>query len=65
MSILEIEDAIRQLPPEKVNELMQWFVKYHAEVWDKEIADDLNSGRLDRLIAEVETEIASDQAEPL
>jgi hypothetical protein len=33
MSIVEIENAIKDLPPEGVNELMEWFVAFHAEVW--------------------------------
>jgi len=59
MSIVEIENAIKELPPEKVNELMDRFVKYHSEIWDKEIAEDLRAGRLDSVLAEVDSEIAA------
>jgi hypothetical protein len=59
MSIVEIENAIKNLPPEKVNELMEWFVKYHAEVWDDQIAEDLKAGRFDSILAEVDSDIAS------
>jgi hypothetical protein len=65
MSIVEIENAIKNLPPEKVNELMDWFVKYHAEIWDDEIASDLKDGRLDSILAEVESDINSGVAKPL
>ncbi len=65
MSILEIEDAIKNLPPDKLSELMKWFVTYHAEVWDQQIAEDLDSGRLDSVLAEVDSEIASDTGKPL
>lgn len=53
MSIVEIEDAIRKLSPEKVDELMDWFVKYHAEIWDDEIAKDLENGRFDSILADL------------
>ena len=65
MSIADIEKAIRNLPPEKVNELMDWLVKYHAEVWDDEIAKDLEGGRFESILAEVESDISSGVAKPL
>lgn len=53
MSIVEIKDARRKLSPEKVDELMDWFVKYHAEVWDDEIARDLEDGRFNSILADL------------
>ena len=65
MSIVEIENAIKNLPPEKVNELMDWFLKYHAEVWDEQIATDLEAGRFDSILSEIDSEIDSGAAKPL
>lgn len=65
MSIVEIENAIKELSAEKVNELMDWFVKYHSEIWDDQIARDLEDGRLDSILAEADSEIASGSAKPL
>ena len=65
MSIVEIENAIKNLPPEKVNELMDWFVKYHAEIWEEQIAADLDKGKLDSILAEVDAEIVSGDAKPV
>ena len=62
MSITEIETAITQLPVEEVGELVSWLERYHAQIWDKQIADDLESGRLDSLIAEA---YASGEPSPL
>ncbi len=56
MSIVEIEAAITQLPAEEVDALMSWLERYHSELWDKQIADDLESGRLDDLLSEVDKE---------
>lgn len=65
MSILEIENEIRKLSPEQASELMEWFVKYHGELWDKEIEHDLQSGRFDSVLNEVRSEIDDGMAKPL
>ncbi len=65
MSIGEIEAAIVQLPADQVSKLMSWLERYHAELWDKQIADDLESGRLDSLLAEVDEEYKAGLAKPL
>ena len=65
MSIVEIETAIKKLPVEKIDELVEWLGKYHAEIWEKRIADDLDAGRLDSLLAEIDVEIGAGLAKPL
>ena len=65
MSITEIEAAIVQLPAEEIDKLMSWLENYHAEIWDKRIADDLDAGRLDALLDEVDKEIEAGLATPL
>lgn len=54
MSVAEIENEIRKLPFDKVDELMAWFADYHALLWDRQIESDVESGRLDSLLAEVD-----------
>ncbi len=56
MSVKEIEIAIAQLPSADLVELMAWLENYHAEMWDKQIEEDLEAGRLDALLAEVDKE---------
>lgn len=65
MSILEIEAAIEQLPANEVSSLMSWLEGYHAKLWDEQIADDLDSGRLDSLLRGVEIEYEAGMATPL
>jgi len=36
--------------------LMNWLEDYQEQLWDKQIEDDLESGRLDALLTEVEKE---------
>lgn len=47
MSIEEIEAAISELPPEALAELADWFAEFHASAWDRQIEDDIRSGKLD------------------
>jgi len=65
MSVKEIEAAISQLPAKEVTELMSWLAEHHAAVWDKQIEYDLESGRLDALLAEVDKEYEAGLAQPL
>jgi len=58
MSVQEIEDAIAQLPPGEVAELMAWLRKAYAQAWEdftvlEDEAGDLASpGKFERLAAE-------------
>jgi len=65
MSVKEIEAAIVQLPVKDVTELVAWLAEHHAEVWDKQIEYDLDAGRLDALLAEVDQEYKAGLAKPL
>jgi hypothetical protein len=65
MSVTEIEAAISQLGSDDLAELMIWLENYQAKVWEEQITDDLDSGRLDKLLAEVDKEYEAGLAEPL
>ncbi len=65
MSIKEIEAAIVELPVQEVTELMGWLAERHAQLWDKQIEDDLEAGRLDAVLAEAEAEYKAGLAKPL
>lgn len=54
MTIQEIEQAITELDPDELARLREWFDEYYAQVWDEQIERDAASGRLDKLIAEVD-----------
>ncbi len=56
MSVNEIETAITKLTSDDLAELMGWLEDYHAKVWDKQIEEDLETGRLDAVLAEVDRE---------
>ena len=65
MSVSEIETAITQLTAPDVQSLMTWIADYHATLWDAQIEDDLEAGRLDALLAEVDAEYEAGLAQPL
>jgi hypothetical protein len=56
MSIREIVAAIVQLPAKELSELTEWLIEYRARSWDSEIEKDLEDGRLDQLLDEVDKE---------
>ncbi len=65
MSVQEIESAITRLPVTEVSELMFWLSEHHARLWDRQIEEDLDAGRLDALLAEVDGEYEAGLARPL
>jgi hypothetical protein len=54
---LEVELAIKQLPEGKVGNLAKWLQEYLDEMGDRQIEVDLASGKLERLIAQAESDI--------
>ena len=56
MSVTEIETAITQLTSEDLDQPVNWLENYHARLWDKQIEKDLETGRLDTVLAEVDRE---------
>jgi len=65
MSIQEIEAAIMRLPANDLARLTAWLDAYNAAAWDKQIEADLEAGRLDTLLDEVDREVAAGAARPM
>ena len=65
MNIKEIESAIAQLPPSELAELAKWFEEFQAQVWDEQLEQDMNSGRLDSLLKQAEQDFEQGQCDPL
>ncbi|NJL64582.1 MAG: hypothetical protein HC903_25650 [Methylacidiphilales bacterium] len=57
----EIEAAIQQLPDSDIRQLATWLEEYLEQMWDQQIENDLTSGKLDRLIAKAEADIADNR----
>jgi hypothetical protein len=65
MGIKEIEKAIVQLPAKDLDKLADWLEDYRAQMWDEQIEKDLEAGRLDALLAEVDEEYEAGSSQPL
>ena len=48
----EIEQRIRNLPPEELTKFRAWFVEFDHMLWDRQIEVDSQAGKLDKLAAE-------------
>ena len=55
-----IEHQIRQLSPEEVAALREWFAAFDAEVWDRQLESDVGAGKLDALAEKALKAHASD-----
>ena len=64
-TLLEIEAAIKQLPESDVRQLAAWLQTYLNETWDRQIEEDLASGKLDNLIAQAEADIETNNVRDL
>ncbi|XZN91481.1 MAG: hypothetical protein ACM65M_00955 [Microcoleus sp.] len=52
LTIEQIENAILQLPPNKIEELLEWFLNLDYQRWDVQLDRDIAEGKLDGLAAE-------------
>ena len=50
--LVEIKKEIDALPKQEYVNLRQWFAEKDWEIWDKQIEEDSNSGKLDFLAKE-------------
>ena len=49
MSVEELEKAIAGLPADQLARLRAWFDDFVADAWDRQMARDAESGKLDKL----------------
>jgi len=65
MTVSEIESAIEKLAPSEVSKLSEWFAEFEAQIWDEQIDEDLQKGKLQSLIKEAEKDCAEGKCQPL
>jgi len=65
MTVQEIEKAIKELSPNDVSKLAAWFEEFESQLWDAQIKEDLENGKLRELISEAETDFASKHIDEL
>ena len=52
LTVEQIENAILQLPPNEMGELLEWFLNLDYKRWDVQLEKDIAEGKLDALAAE-------------
>lgn len=65
MTVQEIEKAIKELPPNDLSKLSEWFEEFEAKVWDTQIEEDLKNGRLKSLMDEADADFAESKCKPI
>jgi hypothetical protein len=65
MDVKDIESAIAQLPRPELAKFRAWFEEFLAEAWDEQIEEDMQAGRLDSLLQQVEREVEAGEYKPL
>jgi hypothetical protein len=56
MSALELEQAVKKLPPQELRIFSDWFEQYSSDKWDERIEKDILSGRLAKLAAKADAD---------
>lgn len=64
-TVEEIKLAIERLSLSERGQLERWLHAWQDDQWDRQIADDARTGRLDRLLAEADEEIRHDRLKDL
>jgi len=65
VQLLEIKKEIEQLPKQEYDNLRHWFAEKDWEIWDKQIKENSNSGKLDFLAKEALQEKNNDDLKAL
>ncbi|ELS04723.1 hypothetical protein Xen7305DRAFT_00044590 [Xenococcus sp. PCC 7305] len=64
-TLLEIEAAIKELPTDEARKLVDWLNEYLDDAWDQQMKHDLATGKLDKFIDKVESDIEANQVKYL
>jgi hypothetical protein len=51
-SVNDIEEAVLRLTPAELDAFRTWFAEFDAASWDRQMEDDVATGRLDTLADE-------------
>jgi wobble nucleotide-excising tRNase len=64
-TLSEIAEAIKELPTVEARQLAGWLNEYLDDAWERQIQTDLATGKLDKFIAKVESDIKANQVKDL
>ncbi len=63
--IEKIEQEIQRLTPSELAAFREWFHRYDADAWDRQIERDIAAGKLDKLAEEAHADNAAGGSKPL
>ena len=52
MTLEELQGAIRKLSPDELRVFREWFWEFDGQIWDKQLEEDIEAGRLDKFAEE-------------
>lgn len=65
VSTMELEKAVKELPPQDLKNFTDWFQHYIADLWDDRIEKDVLGGRLAHLAAKADADFEAGRCSPL
>jgi hypothetical protein len=65
MSAIELEQAVKKLPPQELQIFSDWFEQYTSDKWDEKIEKDILSGRLAKLAAKADEDFEAGRCSTL
>ena len=65
MSILELQNMVKQLLDAEVWTFGEWQDEYKSDLWDEQIEEDAKAGRLDKFIEQALEDIKAGRTKPI
>jgi hypothetical protein len=65
MSAIELEQVVKNLPPQELRAFSEWFEQYTSDKWDEQIERDILSGRLNDLADKADKDFEAGRVSPL
>ncbi len=65
MSVEDLESQVSSLSPAELSRFSQWFEEFMADQWDRQIEQDMLSGRLDAALKRTDDHRNAGRCTPL
>jgi hypothetical protein len=65
MSAIELENAVRNLPPEDLERFAEWFEQFIDNQWDRKFSADVHAGRLAPVATKADADFEAGRCTPL
>lgn len=65
IALQELENEVKNLPKQDFSQFRNWFLDYENNKWDKEIEEDIYSGKLDDIMNNAKKDFQNGKYETL